>query len=260
MEATRGHQTIHILNGDATYHVFKAAHILGDVLIWREILSEGPVSSSDLWKVRKAWMEKNYKVSPSDYERDVIAVANHIKDLHAYDELILWFEYDLVCQINLIYLLSAIQNAKITIPVYLICPEKIEGMPAFKGLGELSPAQLENLLPGKVKLGADELALAAAAWDVYVQNDQVKTVSFLNRDFGKLSLLKKALTAHLKRFPDPSTGLNLIQQLLLDIHQSGIHSKKEIYEAFWAKAPVYGMGDLQIDGVLKQLEEKGLVS
>ncbi|MDQ7948251.1 MAG: DUF1835 domain-containing protein [Pedobacter sp.] len=249
---------LHILNGDATAYVFSAAQIVGDTLIWREILSEGPVSHTHLWEQRKDWMQKNFEVAPSSYLADVIGVAEKLKALEDYDEIILWFEYDLVCQINLIYILATIgESLTKSVPLYLICPESIAGMPNFKGLGELSADQLQKLWPTRLRLTDADLHLAKAAWKIYIANDQHEIAAFLEQDFGQLYLLKEALKAHLQRFSDPSTHLNAIEQLLLTTYQSGIRSKRAIYEAFWAVAPIYGMGDRQIDLVLKNLQEKG---
>ena len=253
-------KTINILNGDATNYVFKQTEMIGDVLIWREILSEGPVSTTDLWSKRVAWICDNFGELPDQYAQKVILEEQKLKHLSGYNEIILWFEYDLVCQINLIYILSELYKAgDQTLSIYLVCPEKIIGMPNFRGLGELSPQQLTDLLPTKVKLKQADLNLATCAWALYVENNPVAISNFLQEDFGNLSLLKKALQAHLLRFPDPTTQLNYIEEVLLAIINAGIHTKSAIYEVFWAKEPIFGMSDLQLDLVLKSLKEKGLV-
>jgi hypothetical protein len=35
---------LHVLNGDATLNVFERTSFEGDIMVWREVLSEGPVS------------------------------------------------------------------------------------------------------------------------------------------------------------------------------------------------------------------------
>jgi hypothetical protein len=51
------------------------------------------------------------------------------------------------------------------------------------------------------------------------------------------------MQAHLKRLQVNTEGLNYIHQKLLDIYNSGIQSRPEIYTAFWADEKIYGMGD-----------------
>jgi hypothetical protein len=58
-------QTLHILNGDATLPGFEQADIDGDVMIWREVLSEGPVmanvASATFWQQRADWISETFR-------------------------------------------------------------------------------------------------------------------------------------------------------------------------------------------------------
>jgi hypothetical protein len=253
-------KTIHILNGDATLNIFKETNIEGDILVWREILAEGPVSKTDLWAVRSKYICNTFGGNAEDYAQGVINEAERLKHLNDYDEIVLWFEYDLVCQINLTYILSVLnQTFEADQIISLICPDHIEGLPNFKGLGELNAEQLKQLLPTKVALQKSDLELATEVWDLYVENDPTKINAYLGKDFGNLSLLKKALKAHLLRFPKAGNQLNYIDEVLLDIINSGTTSKTEIYNQFWAKEPIFGMGDLQLDYALNKLQERGLI-
>jgi hypothetical protein len=254
-------KTLHILNGDATLFVFNQTKIEGDTLVWREILADGPVSKINLWELRSDWISKTFGENPANYQQKVITEAEKLKHIEQYDEVILWFEYDLTCQINLIYILSIINSTyRKDSSISLICPETIEGMPNFRGLGELNPTQLEELLSQKVKLQKIDLELAAEAWDLYIENDFEQIQMFLSRGFGNLPLLKKALKAHLLRFPNPATQLNHIEEVLLSFVNPNISSKAELYHAFWAQESIYGLTDLQLDHILTQLKEKGLIA
>ncbi|MFA6277735.1 MAG: DUF1835 domain-containing protein [Pedobacter sp.] len=252
-------KTLHILNGDATLFVFKQTKIEGDILVWREILADGPVSKTNLWELRSDWISKTFGENPANYQQKVITEAEKLNHLDKYDEVTLWFEYDLTCQINLIYILSAINYRKDN-SISLICPETIEGMPNFRGLGELNPMQLKKLISQKVKLQKADLELANKAWDLYIENDVEQIKDFLTQDFRNLPLLKKALKAHLLRFPNPSTQLNHIEELLLILSNSGISSKAELYNAFWAQENIYGLTDLQLDHILTRLKERKLIT
>ncbi len=253
--------TLHILNGSATFYVFKQTGIVGDVLIWHEILAEGPVAKTGLWDLRTKWMQENFNEDPSDYSQKVVTAAEKLRNLEAYDEVILWFEYDLVCQINLIYILSILnETIKSPLPIYLICPDKIEDVPNFRGLGELNPAQLLKLYDSKICLDKSDLEFASLAWDVYVNNDLNEINNFLKSYFGNLNLLKNALIAAISRFPKASNGLNHIEEVLLSLIHTGIYTRPELYAAFWLKEPIFGITDLQLGLVLNKLRQKGLVN
>ncbi|MES2417419.1 MAG: DUF1835 domain-containing protein [Bacteroidota bacterium] len=246
--------TLHILNGDATLNVFLKTEIAGETLVWRELLSEGPVTKTDLWATRLPWVCENFGANALDYQQMVVAEADKLQHLNADQPLLLWFEFDLVCQINLIYILSLLKKQR---NVFLICPASFKDLPNFRGLGELNPTQLASLMGTKVRLQESDLQLASKMWDLYVENNPDQIAYRLNSDFGTLALLKPALTAHLLRFPSPVSNLNHIEEVLLKIIKTGVYEQQKIYSLFWETEPIFGMTDLQIDLYLKQLAAKG---
>lgn len=253
-------KTLHILNGDATLTIFKQTPFEGDTLVWREILSEGPVSKTNLWATRAKWISSTFGETEANYTNNVLDEIEKLKDVRAYDELILWFEYDLVCQINLIYILSMLKDMEIQdLPIYLICPDRFEGIANFRGLGELNAPQLTQLYSSRNKLNTSDFNIASRAWSIYTENNPNSIQTLLQQDFGNLHLLKKALMAHLLRFPNPDTKLNYIEETLLNIIHKGITNKTDIYESFWLKEPIFGITDLQINFILDQLGANGFI-
>jgi predicted ATP-binding protein involved in virulence len=253
-------EKLHILNGDATAYVFEQTGIKGDTLIWREVLAEGPVFEKDLWAHRAEWFSDTFGEKTEDYFHKVLGEASRLSNIQNFNEVVLWFEFDLVCQINLIYILSVLTaTCDPAQPITLICPEKIDGVANFRGLGQLSSDQLKELFLSRTKLEKKDLVFAAEAWQLYVKNDYAQIEAFLKRDFGNLGLLKNALMAHLTRFPDPESKLNKIEKLLLAIIAEIGNNRSNIYEAFWNRAPIYGITDLQLGFELDKLKEKGLL-
>ena len=253
-------KTLHILNGDATLVIFKQTSFEGDILVWREVLAEGPVSKTDLWATRAKWISSTFGDTESNYTNKVLDEVEKLKDAKAYDELILWFEYDLVCQINLIYILSVLKNLETeNLPIYLICPDRFEGIANFRGLGELNATQLTQLYSSRYKLDTSDLSIASRAWNSYTENNPNAIQTLLQEDFDNLPLLKNALTAHLLRFPNPDTKLNYIEETLLNIIHKGITKRTEIYKSFWLKESIFGITDLQIDLILDQLVANGFI-
>ena len=55
---------LHILNGDSTAYSFKDTGLDGDILVWREVLSQGPlqedISSAAFWEARSAMDMQNF--------------------------------------------------------------------------------------------------------------------------------------------------------------------------------------------------------
>jgi hypothetical protein len=258
---------LHILNGDSTAHSFEKTGLEGDMLVWREILSQGPlqqdISSADFWKDREKWVCKTFNDTPEHYQKYVVNPLEMLNE--PYEKINLWFEFDLHCQANLLGVMAKLsQNTDLSAPaVYLICPGDFPGKSDFKGMGELNGSELEYLYDNiRVQLGEPDFAIAEQAWRLYVNGDADELEQWLNQNhfWGGLTWLKPALIAHLGRIRVNSNGLNTIEQKLLDIYNSGIKNKHAVYQAFWHTEKIYGMGDREIDIYLQGLADKQLIN
>jgi hypothetical protein len=258
--------TLHILNGDATLSGFIEAEIPGDTMIWREVLSEGPltknVASAAFWQLRSDWICQTFGETPEGYHDGMIVPLEKLSA--PYEEINLWFEFDLHCQVNLLGAMVMLnQQTNLSAPeVYLISPSEFPGLDSFSGMGELNGEQLDYLYDNiRVQLSEYDFTIAAEAWQLYVEGDVAKLKAWLAETpfWGNMPNLKPALEAHIKRLEFNAVGLNYIHQKLLAIYQSGAHSKAEIYPTFWQTEKIYGMGDSQLDTYLQTLIDKKLI-
>lgn len=260
-------QTLHILNGDATLSGFEQADIAGDVMIWREVLSEGPVmanvASAAFWQQRAGWISETFGETPAGYHDSMVVPLEMLS--RPYEEINLWFEFDLHCQVNLLAAMMLLnQQTNLSAPeVYLISPADFPGIESFSGMGELNGEQLDYLYDNiRVQLSEYDFALAAEAWALYVAGDAAKLQAWLTETtfWGNMPNLEAAMQAHLKRLQFDAEGLNYIHRKLLAIYNDGIRSKPAIYQSFWHDEKIYGMGDSQLDIYLQQLADKQLIS
>ncbi|HEY4325975.1 MAG TPA: DUF1835 domain-containing protein [Mucilaginibacter sp.] len=257
---------LHILNGDSTLQGFEQTGLEGDTMVWREVLSEGPldknISSGSFWKNRQDWIGRSFHETPKGYQEKML---DQLADLsEPYDEINLWFEFDLHCQANMLGVMTYLkQKTDLSAPaIYLICPADFPGKEYFMGMGELTGEELEYLYDNiRVQLSEVDFVIAEETWAIYVSNDAGKLAHYLNsiQFWGSLHLLKPALEAQLKRLQVNEDGLNYVEQKLLDIYNGGLKTKPEIYRTFWATEKIYGMGDTEIDIYLDKLKDKGLI-
>ncbi|MGZ3750467.1 MAG: hypothetical protein ACXVB0_12660 [Mucilaginibacter sp.] len=258
--------TLHILNGDSTAYSFEQTGLDGDILVWREVLSQGPltvdITSAEFWKGREEWICKSFNDRPEHYREYVVNPLAKLND--PYHEINLWFEFDLHCQANLLGVLNMLlKRTDLSLPaIFLICPDRFPGKAIFRGIGELTGQELEYLYDNiRVQLGEPDYAVAEQAWNLYVGgNDQALEKWLIDNTFwGNMFLLKPALKVHLGRIRLNQNGLNAIEQKLLDIFNNGIKTKQGIYHAFWETEKIYGMGDLELDIYLQKLINKKLI-
>jgi len=259
-------EILHILNGDATFQGFQETGLEGDALVWREVLSEGPleadIRSASFWKARSEWICAGFNETPEKYRESVLNSLARLSD--PWDEINLWFEFDLHCQSNLLGVMNYLkQNTDLSLPpIYLICPSEFPGVTNFRGMGELNGDQLEYLYDNiRVQLNEIDFVVAAEAWQLFTQKNGGMLEQYLNTNtlWGDLKCLRPALEADLKRLQLNSNGLNYIEQKLLDFYNAGAKSQGEIYAQFWATEKIYGMGDLEIAIYLNKLRENGFI-
>jgi len=256
---------LHILNGDSTLYGFNETGLEGEVLVWREVLSEGPLQedilSGSFWNDRSRWITQAFNEPGDSYQHKVIDELGRLNS--QYTEINLWFEFDLHCQVNLLGVLQMLsRQTDLSAPaVYLVCLAHCAQYNFAKGLGELEGTQLETLFDARETLGPLEFELAGEAWKLYVGNDAAELEKWLDQTtfWGALPLLKPALQAHLKRLSVNAGGLNYIEQKLLDIYNESNKSRVAIYKAFWHTEAIFGMGDSELDIYLNRLTSRKLI-
>jgi len=254
--------TLHIVNGDNTATILSRTTIKGDVIVWREMLCEGPldmdVGSDEFWKIRYDFYENDLGIKKLDYFDKSIKEIIKIEDLKEYDEVVLWFEFDLFCQVNLMALCSyLIKSYQKDIRYYLVCTGKDENSTTKQYLSDYQPESWQRLFDHRIKINKKELYFGRSCWDIYVKNNLEELQNF---DFGqnfKFPYFQAAIQQHLKRFPGEN-GLNQIENKIIELIQSNILIRNEIIRKLlqWQEnETVYGFDDLQYALYLKRLDD-----
>ncbi len=173
---------LHVLNGDVTATVFAAAGLSGDVLVWRDILVEGPLTAE--WTeptalaARATFLADRLAIDPKLYLRVVREQEEGLAGALRHDEVVLWFEQDLFCAVNLWYLLAWFSRRPAAARLVLVYPPT----DAVKGLGRLEPAQLAALFTERRLVTPLALALGRRAWEAYTGADPRGAAGLADQD------------------------------------------------------------------------------
>jgi hypothetical protein len=250
---------LHIHNGDASANIARQSSLPGEHFAWREALIEGPtpagITGQEWRRLRARHLTESYGVDPGDTENGLRVQEERLAD-SAHDEVILWFEHDLFCQTNLIYLLNwFVEGGAGNTKLSLICIGEFNGLPNFRGLGELGPEQMVSLFDGRHEVSNAEKTLANAAWRAYCSADPTAIQKLLETDTSAMPFLKPALQLHLERFPFVSNGLGRIQNRGLEFIHDGVRSFVDLFARFGDAEPTYGLGDAQFLNTLRRMSE-----
>ncbi len=240
---------------------FRTSGIAGNIIIWREGFASGPVSyhfnNKEFFKRRKQFWNQYKKVVTNDsipaYESYFIPEIEKINRINKSSDIYLWFEHDLFCQVNMIAILSLIYRGKTGKRTYLVSIDHHKNYSDFKGLGNLSPEDLFQLLPEAQQLDEADLKFADLTWQKYCKNDPLELQSHLSTTFPEnYRFLKIALKYHMKRFPSVENGLNSIEKSILDQLISPIQ-ERTIVKNLLGSDNYYGFGDLEYFYIISKL-------
>jgi hypothetical protein len=215
---------LHVANGTMTTSIIAAASIPGRLSIWADPLYEGPVPAglSDAELVDVRWRYLAEPTEQVDPVNDLKAWRAAIEQRELYDDLILWFEHDLFDQLNLIQLLSWIHDhVHATHRVSLVCIGSFPGHPAFKGLGELAPAELRSLLATRQQVDDPQYLLAQRAWRAFREPTPEALDDLRRGDTSALPYLAAAIKRLLQEYPWTIDGLSRTERRLLRLADHG---------------------------------------
>jgi len=246
---------LHITNGSSLTQYLNELDFKGDFLTWHEMLCEGPtklnIDSESFLTDRKDFLNNFYdiEIDESEYKMEL----RKLNDIEKYSEIVLWFEYDLFCHINMIAIISLLNEKQIKLPISLVCSGRIPGELNLKGLSELTPEQIDQYFKNKIKLTAKDIDIAVSVWQIYCGKDHNLLKPYITKKTA-FEYLGCCLKAHLKRFPDSISGLSALEHNFLKIlSKYEIKSKHHLLGYALNYQGYYGFGDIQLMRIIDKL-------
>jgi hypothetical protein len=228
-------KTLHITNGDCTSDLLKQTKLEGDIIVYSDVLHEGPTPAGlepEQWrKVRAQYFSDQGWATYDDFMDYHTRLDEALAKFSDYSEIILWLEHDLFDQLILIRLLDWFSKQDLgNTKLGLICIGEFPGIQRFIGLGQLSPEQITSLYGTQHKVTIEEFDLAKQAWSTFCAKDPSDLNTMIKKDLSTLPFLKNALLRHLEQYPSLENGLSRTDQQILEVIESGIHKRGEIFK------------------------------
>ncbi len=250
---------LHITNGDSFTERLNKLDLKGDVITWREMLCEGEtltnVGSESFWKTRYEFLHKNYKVTKSWFIEKTLKEYRSLCNHKQQDQIVLWFEYDLFCQVNLIAVISWLLANRKYAEISLVCSGKEDESDKLYSLNELSDEQLLSLYRNKKVLSQDDIEYADYVWQLYCSNNPIRLENLSDFEDFQFDYLGDAVKTHLKRFPSIANGLNDMENNILKLgFDKKPTSRNEFLGTILKNQGNLGFGDSQYDRALNRLK------
>ena len=197
--------TLHITNGDGAADLLKASTIGGDVLPWRDPMHHGPFPTG-LGLSELSVIRADYLSGPHN---DTSAARRSFQERD--DQL---------------------RNAN-----------RYDGVPDFRGLGNLTPEQVATLWDVRRPVTRDQLHLARGGWRAFRSPDPRELERFLLQDLSGLPFLGRALRRHLQDYPWLKDGLTRTERQILELVADGTSAPGLIFVENMNQEDVLFMGD-----------------
>ena len=134
-----------------------------------------------------------------------------------------------------------------------MCIGSFPGRPHFKGLGELTPIELESLLPTRQPVSDAQYLVAARAWQAFRSADPRRIEDLLRLDTSPLPFLAGALSRHLEEFPSTINGLSRTEQRLMDLAEPGPIDLWAVFSHLHDQETAFYIGDTSFWQVVQEL-------
>ncbi|CAL2101575.1 conserved protein of unknown function [Tenacibaculum sp. 190130A14a] len=252
---------LHITNGDSTTNRLKDLKFQGNIITWREMLCEGKttidVGSEGFWKNRFDFFKQSYQVSKQNFIDITLKEYRNLCNQKKQDEIVLWFEYDLFCQVNMLAVISWLKRYRNNRKISLVCSGQIDNSEKLFTLNELSTEQLKNHFENRVELSRDDIEYADYIWQLYCSDSPLRLEAIYKQDATSPFLyLEQALKAHLQRFPSVNNGLNSLENFILQTaKETTPENKQQFVRELLTSQKVYGFGDVQYLRKMERLKK-----
>ncbi len=227
-------KVFHITSGDIAGKSLSKAGLEGEVLVWHDILYDGPRQpgwpNEDILKARALFLENftagglvmNFILETFHDQYQKLAKAA------SYDRVVLWFDACLFDQSMLAHILACLSLTQIR-NVDLICVNAFPGIQPFHGLGQLQPEQFASLYDSRRPVSGEQFEFAVLADEAFALQDFALLTELSQTASPPLPFMPAAAARWLAEQPDPVTGLGRLERLALEAVHGGCRTPDEIF-------------------------------
>jgi len=256
--ARSGPETLHVTNGDSTADSLLQTTLVERVVVWRDVLHEGPVpevADAQLRDVRLRFLTGADREAGMDPERRDFEERDAALAAGRDGEYVLWFEADLYDQLQIAQILARLAELRVPAErITLICIGEYLGIAHFGGLGELRADQLEGLPEvAAVTLSEDALALATRAWAALRAPDPRGLAAIVAARSPELRFMPEAFDRLGREYPWTRDGLSLTERRLLAAIAEGAATAGEAFVRGAAREARPYLGDTWAFAAIERL-------
>ncbi len=222
---------LHVTNGDCAADLIREAGIPGETIPWRDVLHDGPVpadlSLAELSRVRASYLSSADAGEFSELAQEFVARDTLLERFPDFGRLVLWFEWDLYDQLQLIQILDTIAHRTAALDGSELPP--IEHVSIAGYLGNLPAERYPALYEERKDVTPAMLRLGQAAWRAFTSHDPTDIVALLGAGTADLEFLEGAMWRVLEELPSTRNGLSRAEHNLLEALAEGHSTFNDVF-------------------------------
>jgi hypothetical protein len=239
-----------ITNGDYAADRIGASGLTGEILLWRDVLHEGPVPTGlppeELAEVRAHFLAErgwaNLAEARQDFARREATLASYAD----HEEVVLFFEHDLYDQLQLIQALDWFSGRDLG-------STRLSVVHTDEYLGTVVPERLLALFHDRRETTEEQFALGSTAWEAFRSPDPTAILDIVEAGARALPFLASALRRHLEQFPSTANGLSRSEEQSLQAIAGGSSTPGEAYAAYQEREEPLFLSDAVFVSYLEDL-------
>lgn len=223
----------HVVNGDCTAELIRQSGIPGDVLVFTDVLHEGPVLHSPIIEHHERRSQFLSECGWGDYQQILQNYHSQEEALMYYAEegrLILWCEHDVYDQLLLARWLT-LMDIVLDQPrdQHIVCVGHVEGHPNFHGLGELKPSDIAHLMDKRRPVTYQMLADGHMAWHTLCADGPAMMEVLAQHPISHLPYMSNAMHRMIHQYPAQGSGLWRTAEQILACLSDGLKTPVQLF-------------------------------
>lgn len=226
---------LHITSGDISGKLIEESGVSGEVLVWHDVLYDGPIRREGFPSDDEIMQRCDYLVQmtgggldASELYESLAADYNKLKHLNNYIEVVFWFDACLFDLSMLAHLLTCIPQ-RFHDKCSLICVAEYDGIEPFNGLGQLSAEQIRGLYPLKRRVTEKQFEFVQLVDKAFAEHDLDLFKKIILYNDPPLKYFDKAIERWMKEIPSGEMQIGELERLAIDAVKSGITEPLKIF-------------------------------
>lgn len=213
--------------------------IEGEIIVFREILIEGPIQKTNFFEARSKFIQEAYGATQKEYLEKSKYELEKINYIPSGSDVHLWFEDDLFCQCNLWYASANLTQHSDELTIYLVRPDS----DSWQGFGSMSEKRLEDSFKKKTLLNQSHLMAFNQLWDLYTNGQKNIPANIIETLSSIIPRIEEVLKAHMDRLAPNNRPYESLKKIMQAGHEIDF---KTAFQTFTEVEGIYGYGDSSI--------------